>query len=143
MTLNSIIPKYRKEAASIDASDLDKAKVVSLAQKAFIDGVSSMIKVKSSKSADANKDLNESMSDYFLDKSFDDLYSYAVVAINDCLTSDNKLKLNYDEMLKESFKEIFKTVYDLGIINGVTIGQDDKLLAAYIKNKEMIESGKY
>lgn len=143
MTLNSIIPKYKNEAAKISASDLDKAKIVSLVQKTFIDGVSSMIKVKSSKSVDANKDLNEDMSDYFLDKNFDDLYSYVIAAINDCLTSDNKLKLNYDEMLKESFKDIFKTVYDLGIINGVTIGQDDKLLAAYVKNKEMIESGKY
>lgn len=143
MTLNSMIPAYKKEAAVISDDSLTQSRIMTLVSKAFAAGAASMITVKGSKMNNVNKDLNEDLSDYYLDKNFPQLFEYILIAIQNCIGPESKLKLNYNEIIKGDMKNIMKTVYDMGLVNGVAIGQNPKLLAAYSKNREMIENGEY
>lgn len=143
MTLNSMIPVYKKEAAVISDDSLTQSRIMTLVSKAFAAGAASMITVKGSKTIDVNKDLNEDLSDYYLEKNFPQLFEYILITIQNCIGPESKLKLNYSEIIRGDVKNIMKTVYDMGLVNGVTIGQSQKLLAAYSKNREMIENGEY
>ena len=143
MTINSKLPKYREEVANFTDDKYVAGKAVNLAQRAFADGVASILEVTASKNkTNATKDLNENLSDFYVERNFDALYDYFLGVI-DNVSVDDKLILNYQEVAKKDFKCIIKAIYDMGLIAGTEIAKDPKQLSIFLENREKIESGKY
>ena len=95
MTLNSKLPTYKEEASRIVEESKDysymKSQIINLAQRAFADGVVSIMqkqKVKSKK--EAVEKLNEDISDYYLDKNNEVLNEYFMSIIRE-YTKNGKL----------------------------------------------------
>lgn len=145
MTVNSMLPQYKNEVGKITKDELEASRIISLMQKAFSDGAVSIIQANASKSKspiEAVKNLNENVSDYYVDKNLEALYEY-FLRIIDNVTKDGKLIFSYEILVKEDFKNIIKAIYDMGLIAGVQIAQDPAQLKVFLENKEKIESGKY
>lgn len=147
MTLNSKLPTYKEEASRITEESKDysymKAQIINLAQRAFTDGVVSIMqkqKVKSKK--EAVEELNEDISDYYLDKNIDVLNEYFMSIIRE-YTKNGKLVMGYEEVITKDFRDVAKAIYDMGLISGVTVAQDPIKLEIFLKNKEKLEDGTY
>lgn len=145
MTVNSRLPYYKDEAKKITNDEYVSSKIVNLAQRAFSDGVVSIIQSNAKKSgskSEAIENLNQNISDLYVEKNYDTLYEYFLSLI-DNITRDGKLILSYQDVAKEDFKNIIKAIYDMGLIAGTQIAQDPKQLSIFFENREKIESGTY
>lgn len=147
MTLNSRLSTYKEEANRIveDSKDYgyEKSQIINLAQRAFTDGVVSVMqKTKTKNAKEAVEELNEDISDYYLDKNIEMMNEYFMSIIRE-YTKNGKLVMGYEEAIVGDFRNIIKAVYDMGLVSGVTIAQDPNKLAVYLKNKEKLEDGKY
>lgn len=145
MTINSKLPYYKDEVKKVIKDDYVASKVVNLLQRAFSDGVVSIIQSNAKKSAsktEAIENLNQNISDFYVEKNYDLLFEYFLGVI-DNITRDGKLILSYQDVAKEDFKNIIKAIYDMGLIAGTQIAQDPKQLSIFFENREKIESGKY
>lgn len=147
MTLNSKLPTYKEEASRITEESKDysymKSQIINLAQRAFTDGVVSIMqkqKVKSKK--EAVEELNEDISDYYLDKNIEVLNEYFMSIIRE-YTKNGKLVVGYEEVITKDFRNVAKAIYDMGLISGVTVAQDPIKLEVFLKNKEKLEDGTY
>ena len=147
MTLNSKLPTYKDEASRITEKSKDysymKTQIINLAQRAFADGVVSIMqkqKVKSKK--EAVEELNEDISDYYLDKNIEVLNEYFMSIIRE-YTENGKLVMGYEEAIAKDFRNVAKAIYDMGLISGVTVAQDPIKLEVFLKNKEKLEDGTY
>lgn len=147
MTLNSKLPTYKEEASRITEESKDysymKTQIINLAQRAFADGVVSIMqkqKVKSKK--EAVEELNEDISDYYLDKNFEVLNECFMSIIRE-YTKNGKLVMGYEEVITKDFRDVAKAIYDMGLISGVTVAQDPIKLEIFLKNKEKLEDGTY
>lgn len=147
MTLNSKLPTYKDEALRITEESKDysymKTQIINLAQRAFTDGVVSIMqkqKVKSKK--EAVEELNEDISDYYLDKNIEVLNEYFMSIIRE-YTKNGKLVMGYEEAIAKDFRNVAKAIYDMGLISGVTVAQDPIKLEVFLKNKEKLEDGTY
>ena len=147
MTLNSKLPTYKEEASRIVEESKDnsymKSQIINLAQRAFADGVVSIMqkqKVKSKK--EAVEKLNEDISDYYLDKNNEVLNEYFMSIIRE-YTKNGKLVMGYEEAIIKDFRNVAKAIYDMGLISGVTVAQDPIKLEIFLKNKEKLEDGTY
>lgn len=147
MTLNSKLPTYKEEASRIIEESKDhsymKSQIINLAQRAFADGVVSIMqkqKVKSKK--EAVEKLNEDISDYYLDKNNEVLNEYFMSIIRE-YTKNGKLVMGYEEAITKDFRNVAKAIYDMGLISGVTVAQDPIKLEIFLKNKEKLEDGTY
>ena len=147
MTLNSKLPTYKEEASRIVEESKDhsymKSQIINLAQRAFADGVVSIMqnqKVKSKK--EAVEKLNEDISDYYLDKNIEVLNEYFMSIIRE-YTKNGKLVMGYEEVITKDFINVAKAIYDMGLISGVTVAQDPIKLEVFLKNKEKLEDGTY
>lgn len=147
MTLNSKLPTYKDEASRITEESKDysymKTQIINLAQRAFTDGVVSIMqkqKVKSKK--EAVEELNEDISDYYLDKNIEVLNEYFMSIIRE-YTKNGKLVMGYEEAITKDFRNVAKAIYDMGLISGVTVAQDPIKLEVFLKNKEKLEDGTY
>lgn len=147
MTLNSKLPTYKEEASRITEESKDhsymKTQIINLAQRAFTDGVVSIMqkqKVKSKK--EAVEELNEDISDYYLDKNIEVLNEYFMSIIRE-YTKNGKLVMGYEEVIIKDFINVAKAIYDMGLISGVTVAQDPIKLEIFLKNKEKLEDGTY
>lgn len=147
MTLNSKLPTYKEEASRIVEESKDhsymKSQIINLAQRAFADGVVSIMqkqKVKSKK--EAVEKLNEDISDYYLDKNNEVLNEYFMSIIRE-YTRNGKLVMGYEEAITKDFRNVAKAIYDMGLISGVTVAQDPIKLEVFLKNKEKLEDGTY
>ena len=147
MTLNSKLTTYKEEASRITEESKDysymKSQIINLAQRAFTDGVVSIMqkqKVKSKK--EAVEELNEDISDYYLDKNIEVLNEYFMSIIRE-YTKNGKLVMGYEEAIVKDFRNVAKAIYDMGLISGVTVAQDPIKLEAFLKNKEKLEDGTY
>ena len=147
MTLNSKLPTYKEEASRIVEESKDysymKSQIINLAQRAFADGVVSIMqkqKVKSKK--EAVEKLNEDISDYYLDKNLEVLNEYFMSIIRE-YTKNGKLVMGYEEVITKDFRNVAKAIYDMGFISGVTVAQDPIKLEVFLKNKEKLEDGTY
>ena len=147
MTLNSKLPTYKEEALRITEESKDysymKTQIINLAQRAFTDGVVSIMqkqKVKSKK--EAVEELNEDISDYYLDKNIEVLNEYFMSIIRE-YTKNGKLVMGYEEAITKDFRNVAKAIYDMGLISGVTVAQDPIKLEVFLKNKEKLEDGTY
>lgn len=147
MTLNSKLPTYKEEASRIIEESKDhsymKSQIINLAQRAFADGVVSIMqnqKVKSKK--EAVEKLNEDISDYYLDKNLEVLNEYFMSIIRE-YTKNGKLVIGYEEVIVKDFRNVAKAIYDMGLISGVTVAQDPIKLEVFLKNKEKLEDGTY
>lgn len=147
MTLNSKLPTYKEEASRIVEESKDhsymKSQIINLAQRAFADGVVSIMqkqKVKSKK--EAVEKLNEDISDYYLDKNNEVLNEYFMSIIRE-YTKNGKLVMGYEEAITKDFRNVAKAIYDMGLISGVTVAQDPVKLEIFLKNKEKLEDGTY
>lgn len=147
MTLNSKLPTYKEEASRIVEESKDysymKSQIINLAQRAFADGVVSIMqnqKVKSKK--EAVEKLNEDISDYYLDKNLEVLNEYFMSIIRE-YTKNGKLVIGYEEVIVKDFRNVAKAIYDMGLISGVTVAQDPIKLEVFLKNKEKLEDGTY
>lgn len=147
MTLNSKLPTYKEEASRIVEESKDysymKSQIINLAQRAFADGVVSIMqnqKVKSKK--EAVEKLNEDISDYYLDKNLEVLNEYFMSIIRE-YTKNGKLVIGYEEVIVKDFRNVAKAIYDMGLISGVTVAQDPTKLEVFLKNKEKLEDGTY
>lgn len=145
MTINSMLPAYREEANNITKDEYVKSKMILLAQRAFADGVTSILQVNAKKSKttkEATVQLNENISEYYIDKNLNNLYCY-FLSIIDKITKKGKLIINYETIAKEDFISIIKAAYDMGLLSGITVAQDPAQLEVFLNNKENIESGSY
>jgi hypothetical protein len=145
MTINSKLPYYKDEVKKVIKDEYVASKVVNLLQRAFSDGVVSIIQSNAKKSAnktEAIENLNQNISDFYVEKNYDLLFEYFLGVI-DNITRDGKLILSYQDVAKEDFKNIIKAIYDMGLIAGTQIAQDPKQLSIFFENREKIESGKY
>lgn len=145
MTINSMLPAYREEANNTTKDNYVKSKMILLAQRAFADGVTSILQVNAKKSKttkEATVQLNENISEYYIDKNLNNLYCY-FLSIIDKITKKGKLIINYETIAKEDFISIIKASYDMGLLSGITVAQDPAQLEVFLKNKENIESGSY
>jgi len=145
MTINSKLPYYKDEVKKVIKDEYAASKVVNLLQRAFSDGVVSIIQSNAKKSAnktEAIENLNQNISDFYVEKNYDLLFEYFLGVI-DNITRDGKLILSYQDVAKEDFKNIIKAIYDMGLIAGTQIAQDPKQLSIFFENREKIESGKY
>lgn len=147
MTLNSRLSTYKEEANKIveqsEDWEYEKSQIINLAQRAFTDGVVSIMqKTKTRNNKEAVTELNEDISDYYLDKNIAVMNEYFMSIIRE-YTKNGKLVIGYEEPIKDDFRNVIKAVYDMGFISGVTVGQDPNKLAVYLKNKEKLEDGKY
>ena len=145
MTINSKLPYYKDEVKKVIKDDYVASKVVNLLQRAFSDGVVSIIQSNAKKSVsktEAIENLNQNISDFYVEKNYDLLFEYFLGVINN-ITRDGKLILSYQDVAKEDFKNIIKAIYDMGLIAGTQIAQDPKQLSIFFENREKIESGKY
>lgn len=145
MTINSKLPYYKDEVKKVIKDDYVASKVVNLLQRAFSDGVVSIIQSNAKKSAsktEAIENLNQNISDFYVEKNYNLLFEYFLGVI-DNITRDGKLILSYQDVAKEDFKNIIKAIYDMGLIAGTQIAQDPKQLSIFFENREKIESGKY
>lgn len=147
MTLNSKLTTYKDEASRITEESKDysymKSQIINLAQRAFTDGVVSIMqkqKVKSKK--EAVEELNEDISDYYLDKNIEVLNEYFMSIIRE-YTKNGKLVMGYEEAIVKDFRNVAKAIYDMGLISGVTVAQDPIKLEVFLKNKEKLEDGTY
>lgn len=147
MTLNSKLPTYKEEASRIVEESKDhsymRSQIINLAQRAFADGVVSIMqkqKVKSKK--EAVEKLNEDISDYYLDKNNEVLNEYFMSIIRE-YTKNGKLVMGYEEAITKDFRNVAKAIYDMGLISGVTVAQDPIKLEVFLKNKEKLEDGTY
>lgn len=147
MTLNSKLQTYKEEASRITEESKDysymKTQIINLAQRAFTDGVVSIMqkqKVKSKK--EAVEELNEDISDYYLDKNIEVLNEYFMSIIRE-YTKNGKLVMGYEEAIAKDFRNVAKAIYDMGLISGVTVAQDPIKLEVFLKNKEKLEDGTY
>ena len=147
MTLNSKLTTYKEEASRITEESKDysymKSQIINLAQRAFTDGVVSIMqkqKVKSKK--EAVEELNEDISDYYLDKNIEVLNEYFMSIIRE-YTKNGKLVMGYEEAIVKDFRNAAKAIYDMGLISGVTVAQDPIKLEVFLKNKEKLEDGTY
>ena len=147
MTLNSKLTTYKEEASRITEESKDysymKSQIINLAQRAFTDGVVSIMqkqKVKSKK--EAVEELNEDISDYYLDKNIEVLNEYFMSIIRE-YTKNGKLVMGYEEAITKDFRNVDKAIYDMGLISGVTVAQDPIKLEVFLKNKEKLEDGTY
>lgn len=147
MTLNSKLPTYKEDASRIVEESKDysymKSQIINLAQRAFADGVVSIMqkqKVKSKK--EAVEKLNEDLSDYYLDKNIEVLNEYFMSIIRE-YTKNGKLVMGYEEVITKDFRNVAKAIYDMGLISGVTVAQDPIKLEVFLKNKEKLEDGTY
>ena len=147
MTLNSKLPTYKEDASRIVEESKDysymKSQIINLAQRAFADGVVSIMqkqKVKSKK--EAVEKLNEDLSDYYLDKNIEVLNEYFMSIIRE-YTKNGKLVMGYEEVITKDFRNVAKAIYDTGLISGVTVAQDPIKLEVFLKNKEKLEDGTY
>ena len=147
MTLNSKLTTYKEEASRITDESKDysymKSQIINLAQRAFTDGVVSIMqkqKVKSKK--EAVEELNEDISDYYLDKNIEVLNEYFMSIIRE-YTKNGKLVMGYEEAIVKDFRNVAKAIYDMGLISGVTVAQDPIKLEVFLKNKEKLEDGTY
>ena len=147
MTLNSKLTTYKEEASRITEESKDysymKSQIINLAQRAFTDGVVSIMqkqKVKSKK--EAVEELNEDISDYYLDKNIEVLNEYFMSIIRE-YTKNGKLVMGYEEVIVKDFRNVAKAIYDMGLISGVTVAQDPIKLEVFLKNKEKLEDGTY
>ena len=147
MTLNSKLPTYKEEASRIVEESKDhsymKSQIINLAQRAFADGVVSIMqkqKVKSKK--EAVEKLNEDISDYYLDKNNEVLNEYFMSIIRE-YTKNGKLVMGYEEAITKDFRNVAKAIYDMGLISGVTVAQDPIKLEVFLKNKDKLEDGTY
>lgn len=147
MTLNSRLSTYKDEATRIidDSKDYgyEKSQIINLAQRAFTDGVVSIMQKQKTKSKkEAVEELNEDISDYYLDKNIEVMNEYFMSIIRE-YTKNGKLVMGYEEAIVNDFRNIIKAVYDMGLLSGVTIAQDPNKLDVFLKNKEKLEDGKY
>ena len=147
MTLNSKLTTYKEDASRITEESKDysymKSQIINLAQRAFTDGVVSIMqkqKVKSKK--EAVEELNEDISDYYLDKNIEVLNEYFMSIIRE-YTKNGKLVMGYEEAIVKDFRNVAKAIYDMGLISGVTVAQDPIKLEVFLKNKEKLEDGTY
>lgn len=147
MTLNSKLTTYKEEASRITEESKDysymKSQIINLAQRAFTDGVVSIMqkqKVKSKK--EAVEEINEDISDYYLDKNIEVLNEYFMSIIRE-YTKNGKLVMGYEEAIVKDFRNVAKAIYDMGLISGVTVAQDPIKLEVFLKNKEKLEDGTY
>ena len=147
MRLNSKLTTYKEEASRITEESKDysymKSQIINLAQRAFTDGVVSIMqkqKVKSKK--EAVEELNEDISDYYLDKNIEVLNEYFMSIIRE-YTKNGKLVMGYEEAIVKDFRNVAKAIYDMGLISGVTVAQDPIKLEVFLKNKEKLEDGTY
>ena len=147
MTLNSKLTTYKEEASRITEESKDysymKSQIINLAQRAFTDVVVSIMqkqKVKSKK--EAVEELNEDISDYYLDKNIEVLNEYFMSIIRE-YTKNGKLVMGYEEAIVKDFRNVAKAIYDMGLISGVTVAQDPIKLEVFLKNKEKLEDGTY
>ena len=97
-------------------------------------------KVKSKK--EAVEELNEDISDYYLDKNIEVLNEYFMSIIRE-YTKNGKLVMGYEEAIIKDFRNVAKAIYDMGLISGVTVAQDPIKLEVFLKNKEKLEDGTY
>lgn len=144
MTINSRLPVYKEEISNIIDDNYKQARVLALTQRAFSDGVLSIMSAgnKSKTKNEAVQKLNENISDYYIDKNIDNLYDYFLNIIKN-ISNKGKLVVGYEDSAKEDFKNIIKAVYDMGLIAGAEIAKDSVQLEIFLKNKESIESGQY
>ena len=147
MTLNSKLPTYKEEASRIVEESKDysymKSQIINLAQRAFADGVVSIMqkqKVKSKK--EAVEKINEDISDYCVDNNNEVLNEYFMSIIRE-YTKNGKLVMGYEEAITKDFRNVAKAIYDMGLISGVTVAQDPIKLEVFLKNKEKLEDGTY
>lgn len=145
MTINSMLPAYREEVNNTTKDEYVKSKMVLLAQRAFADGVSSILQVNAKKSKttkEATSQLNKNISEYYIDKNINNLYCY-FLSILDKITKKGKLIVNYEPIVKEELINIIKATYDMGLLSGVSLAQDPAQLEIFLKNRENIENGSY
>ena len=95
MTLNSKLPTYKEEASKIVEESKDfsylKSQIINLAQRAFADGVISIMqKQKAKTKKEAVEKINEDISDYYLDKNIEVLNEYFMSIIRE-YTKNGKL----------------------------------------------------
>ena len=145
MTVNSKMPSYTEEVNGFTNDPYIKSRFLSIAQRAFADGVTSILScnnVKSKSNIDAVRNINENLSDYYIDKNMESLYEYFLNIIKN-ITSKGKLQIGYEDSAKEDFRNIVKAVYDMGLIAGVQLSKDPLQLEIFLKNKDNIENGEY
>lgn len=146
MTLNSRLRSYKDEAVNIENSkdySYKVSSIVNLAQRAFTDGVISIMNKKNTSNLkEAVGELNEDISEYYLDKNIETLNEYLMALLRE-YTKNGKLIIGYEDLIVDDFKNIVKAVYDMGFIGGVSVGQDPNKLAIYLKNKDKLEDGTY
>jgi restriction endonuclease Mrr len=88
------------------------------------------------------EELNEDISDYYLDKNIEVLNEYFMSIIRE-YTKNGKLVMGYEEAIAKDFRNVAKAIYDMGLISGVTVAQDPIKLEVFLKNKEKLEDGTY
>lgn len=144
MTINSRLPIYKEEISNTLNDSYEQSKMLTLTQRAFSDGVFSIMSAssKSKTKNEAVQKLNENISDYYIEKNIDNLYDYFLNIVKN-ISNKGKLVVGYEDSAKEDFKNIIKAVYDMGLIAGVEVAKDPLQLEVFLKNKEVIESGKY
>lgn len=146
MTFNSRLSSYNDEAVDIENSkdySYRVSSIINLAQRAFADGVMSIMDKKNTSSLkEAVNEINEDISDYYLDKNIDTLNEYFMSMMRE-YTKNDKFIIGYEDLMIKDFKNIVKAIYDMGFISGVSVGQDPNKLALYLKNKEKLEDGTY
>lgn len=144
MTINSRLPIYKEEISNTLDDNYQRAKMLTLTQRAFSDGVFSIMSAgsKSKTKNEAAQKLNENISDYYIEKNIDNLYDYFLNIVKN-ISNKGKLIVGYEDSAEEDFKNIIKAVYDMGLIAGVEVARDPLQLEVFLKNKEAIESGKY
>lgn len=148
MTLNAKLPVYREQAENIvkdtSTDDLKMAKIINLCQQAFTDGVVSIMQKTATKNrVAATKEFNEDISNYYLSKNYRELSFYLMSLIKEYNVQGGELVFGYEDLIKDDFKNIIKSIYDMGLVSGITVAQDPNKLKVYLSNKDTIENGDY
>lgn len=148
MTLNAKLPVYKEQAEKIvkntSTDNLKIAEIINLCQRAFTDGVVSIMQKTATKNrVAATKEFNEDISNYYLSKNYKELEFYLMSLIKEYISQGGELVFGYEDLIRDDFKNIIKSIYDMGLVSGITVAQDPNKLKVYLSNKDTIENGEY
>lgn len=148
MTLNAKLPAYKDEAKKIVSErkddDFKQAEIINLCQKAFTDGVLSIMQKQTTKNKkEALKELNEDISSYYVEKNFPQINYYFMSLIKEYSKFGGKLVVGYEESITKELQAVTKSIFDMGFVSGVNIAQDPQKLKEYIRHKDKIENDEF
>lgn len=119
-------------------------RINALISEAFTAGAESMLSAPKAKTTlEASRKLQALSSDIFLVNHEDEYAKYLYDLIESHTGMDGRLPMAFKEETASEIFTLFKTIYDMGFINGAEVAQDSEVLSLYLKNKEkLLNDGK-